>query len=169
VSYVRTKRSLITEVHSDAGWTYYAHDARGALLTRHLPNGSRTYYTYDDAGRLSTLRLRCLARQGAQRSVLGGHTTYFEYNSRNLITRIDSTDPAFTTPNTFEYNALGQRVQKVGGGCQIFFRQLFLRPGGVWPGEIVPGTIRRHPRQPLQDAPALEQVYTTLENRIKCA
>jgi YD repeat-containing protein len=43
-------------------------------------------------------------------TIAGGHTTYFEYNSRNLIARITSTDPAFT-PNDFAYNALGQRVR----------------------------------------------------------
>jgi hypothetical protein len=38
---------------------------------------------------------------------VGGDTTYFSYNSRDLITRIDSTQVGFT-PNEFEYNALGQ-------------------------------------------------------------
>jgi len=46
-----------------------------------------------------------------ERRVLGGETTYFGYNSRNLLTTITSTDPAFTA-NYFEYNALGQRVRK---------------------------------------------------------
>ena len=45
------------------------------------------------------------------RSVLGGQTHYFEYNSRNLITAIKSDDPSFTT-NTFTYNALDQRITK---------------------------------------------------------
>jgi len=208
------KHGLITEVHSDAGWTYYAYDARGAALTRHLPNDTWTYYAYDAAGRVTSIADRksdgtaistfaftrdangniltslreddsCWYYQydGVQRltdaewkdsggtslyaydyqydkvgnrtslvfsstptyytyneaneltveqtpgvetayydydgrgnqverSVLGGHTTYFDYNSRNLIARIDSTDPAFTTPNTFAYNALGQRIRK---------------------------------------------------------
>jgi RHS repeat-associated protein len=41
---------------------------------------------------------------------VGGDTTYFSYNSRDLITRIDSTQAGFT-PNEFDYNALGQRTR----------------------------------------------------------
>jgi len=50
--YTYDQRGLITQVHSDAGWTYYSYDARGAPLTRHLPNDTWTYYAYDGAGRV---------------------------------------------------------------------------------------------------------------------
>jgi len=86
---------------SNGSHTYYSYNPANELTVEETPAVETVYYTYDGRGNQT------------QRSVLGGYTTYFEYNSRNLITRIDSTDPAFTTPNTFEYNGLGQRVQKV--------------------------------------------------------
>jgi len=86
---------------SNGSDTYYTYNPANELTVEETPGVETAYYTYDGRG------------NQIQRSVLGGHTTYFEYNSRNLITRIDSTDPAFTTPNTFAYNGLGQRVQKV--------------------------------------------------------
>jgi len=52
------KRGLITQVHSGAGWSYYAYDARGAVVRKTLPNGSYVYYAYDDAGRLTALENR---------------------------------------------------------------------------------------------------------------
>lgn len=42
-------------MYSHAGWAHYTYDARGAVLTRLLPNGSCTYYAYDAAGRVSSI------------------------------------------------------------------------------------------------------------------
>jgi len=86
---------------SNGSHTYYTYNEANELTVEETPGVETAYYTYDGRGNQT------------QRKVLGGYTTYFEYNSRNLITRIDSTDPTFTTPNTFEYNGLRQRVQKV--------------------------------------------------------
>jgi len=80
--------------------TYYQYNAANELVHEVTPGGEIAYYTFDGRGNQT------------QRKVLGGDTTYFAYNSRNLLTRIDSTKPGFT-PNTFKYNALGQRIEKV--------------------------------------------------------
>jgi len=68
-------------------------------LTDELCGSEEIDYEYDGRG-------NCVSR-----SVEGGTTTYFEYNARNLITRIDTTELGFT-PNLFSYNALGQRISK---------------------------------------------------------
>jgi len=78
--------------------TYYTYNAANELLHEVTPGVETAYYSYDGRGNQT------------QRSVLGGETTYYSYNSRNLITRIDSTQEGFT-PNTFGYNALGQRIR----------------------------------------------------------
>jgi YD repeat-containing protein len=57
---------------------------------------------YPLSARLSTV--------GTSAFSAGGDTTYFSYNSRDLITRIESTEPGFT-PNESDYNALGQRTR----------------------------------------------------------
>ena len=80
--------------------TYYSYNEANELTDEVTLGGETVYYTYDGRGNQT------------HRSVLGGETLYFDYNSRNLITRIDSTEDGFT-PNTFEYNALGQRIKKV--------------------------------------------------------
>jgi len=53
--------------------TYYAYNAANELLHEVTPGGEIAYYTHDGRGNQT------------QRKVLGGHTHYFEYNSRNLI------------------------------------------------------------------------------------
>jgi RHS repeat-associated protein len=80
--------------------TYYSYNEANELLCEVTPGSETAYYAFD--GRGNQIR----------RSVLAGHTTYFSYNSRNLVSGIWSTDPTFT-PNYFEYNALGQRIKKV--------------------------------------------------------
>jgi YD repeat-containing protein len=80
--------------------TYYSYNEANELVSEVTPGSDTAYYAFD--GRGNQIR----------REVLGGNTLYFEYNSRNLITSICSTDPCFT-PNYFEYNGLGQRVKKV--------------------------------------------------------
>jgi len=68
-------------------------------LTDELGDQGEVDYAYDGRG------------NQVERKVLGGETLYFEYDSRSLITRIDSTEDGFT-PNTFGYSALGQRMRK---------------------------------------------------------
>jgi YD repeat-containing protein len=79
--------------------TYYSYNEANELVSDLTPGVETAYYTYDGRGNQIT------------RSVLAGHTTYFSYNSRNLISGICNTDPSFT-PNYFTYNALGQRITK---------------------------------------------------------
>ncbi|RLC61592.1 MAG: hypothetical protein DRI48_10585, partial [Chloroflexi bacterium] len=88
-----------TSLLADGQVTCYSCNAANELVEEDC-DGQTVYYGYDGRG-------NCI-----RRTVAGGHTTYFAYNSRNLLTAITSTDPAFT-PNTFEYNALGQRIKKV--------------------------------------------------------
>jgi RHS repeat-associated protein len=78
--------------------TYYSYNAANELTYEHTLGGDQVYYTYDGRGNQT------------QRKALAGDTTYFEYNAQNLITHIDSTEAGFT-PNTFAYNALGQRIR----------------------------------------------------------
>jgi YD repeat-containing protein len=87
------------------------------LAHEHTPGADQVYYAYDGRGNQT------------RRTVLGGETTYYDYNSRNLITRIDSTEPGFV-PNTFAYNALGQRVRiadSAGANGRGTFREAFPR------------------------------------------
>jgi len=79
--------------------TYYSYNPANELTHEVTLGGETVYYSYDGRGNQT------------ERRVLGGDTLYFEYDSRNLITRIDSTEAGFT-PNTFAYNALGQRIRK---------------------------------------------------------
>jgi YD repeat-containing protein len=67
-------------------------------LVTECRDGQEIEYEYDGRG------------NQVRHTVVGGHTTYFSYNSRDLITRINSTQAGFT-PNEFEYNALGQRTR----------------------------------------------------------
>ena len=90
--------TLRTSLVANGTPTYYTYNAANELLQEVTPGGETGYYSYDGRGNQT------------QRSVLGGETTYYSYNSRNLITRIDSTQEGFT-PNTFGYNALGQRIR----------------------------------------------------------
>jgi YD repeat-containing protein len=66
--------------------TYYEYNAANELVFEVTPGVHTVHYVYDGRG------------NQVRRSVLAGHTTYFSYNSRNLISGIWSTDPAFT-PN----------------------------------------------------------------------
>jgi len=93
---VGNRTSLIANGQSSCCYTYNEANE----LTHELDGTDEIDYTYDGRGNQVT------------RTVQGGYTTYFAYNSRNLITAIWSDDPAFT-PNYFAYNALGQRIQKV--------------------------------------------------------
>jgi len=79
--------------------TYYSYNPANELTHEVSLGGDTVYYSYDGRGNQT------------ERTVLAGETTYFAYNSRNLLTTITSTDPSLT-PNTFEYNALGQRTKK---------------------------------------------------------
>jgi YD repeat-containing protein len=80
--------------------TYYSYNEANELVSEVTPGSETAYYAFD--GRGNQIR----------RSVLAGHTTYFSYNSRNLVSGIWNTDPT-STPNYFTYNALGQRIKKV--------------------------------------------------------
>jgi len=68
-------------------------------LTDEMSDQGEVDYAYDGRG-------NCI-----RKSIEDGYSTYFAYNSRNLIAGITSDDPAFT-PNAFTYNALGQRISK---------------------------------------------------------
>jgi RHS repeat-associated protein len=80
--------------------TYYSYNEANELTEEFTVGGDSVYYAYDGRG------------NQIERSVLGGETTYFAYNSRNLLAGITSTELGFT-PNTFEYNALSERIKKV--------------------------------------------------------
>jgi len=83
-------------------------------LTDELGDQGEVDYAYDGRG-------NCILK-----AIEGGTATYFEYNARNLITRIDSTEPGFT-PNVFTYNALGQRISKADSTGTTYY---------VWDGPI---------------------------------
>jgi YD repeat-containing protein len=48
-------RAIIRRLYSSTGWARYTHDARGALLSRRLPNDTVTYHAYDAAGRVASI------------------------------------------------------------------------------------------------------------------
>jgi len=75
-----------------------------AARARRKSSGGASLYAYPPVGG----RFARVFSRTARRPV--GTPTYCSYNSRNLITRIDSTQEGFT-PNTFGYNALGQRIR----------------------------------------------------------
>ena len=85
--------------------TYTTYNAANELLEEVTPGGETAYYSYPPVGG----RFARVSSRTARRLI--GSPTYYSYNSRNLITRIDSTQEGFT-PNTFAYNALGQRICK---------------------------------------------------------
>jgi len=97
-----------TRLGYNGTYTYYTYNAANELLSEFTPGGDTTYYSYDGRG------------NQVQREFVGGDTTYFSYNSRDLVTRIDSTEGGFT-PNTFEYNAQGQRTRITNSTGTTYF------------------------------------------------
>jgi len=78
-------------------------------LTDEMSDQGEVDYAYDGRG-------NCI-----RKTVEDGYSTYFAYNSRNLIAGITSDDPAFTTPNAFTYNALGQRISKTDSAGTTYY------------------------------------------------
>jgi len=74
--------------------TYYEHDAANELTQSHLlPADTHTYFSYDERGNCLTM----LAPDG---------TTYYTYNTRNLMTSVNFRTGTF---NYFHYDATGKR------------------------------------------------------------
>jgi uncharacterized protein RhaS with RHS repeats len=58
------------------------------------------YYDYDARGNCT------------QREVLGGDTTYYTYNSRNLLTSVSSTESG-SVATYYQYNAFDERIHEI--------------------------------------------------------
>jgi RHS repeat-associated protein len=127
----------MTRADARVGPTLYTYDARGALLTRHLPNNSCTYYAYDAAGRLAKLEDRWddgapiqtfeLARDpngNITRSLREDASCwYYAYDGLQRLTAADWKDAGGATLYAFEYayDKVGNRTHIVANGLGTYY------------------------------------------------
>ena len=135
--YAYEKRGLMTRADARVGPTLYTYDARGALLTRHLPNNCCTYYTYDAAGRLSKLEDRWddgapiqtfeFARDpngNIARSLReDGSCWYYAYDGLQRLTAADwkASDGSTLYAFEYDYDKVGNRLRFAQNGVSTYY------------------------------------------------
>jgi len=108
---------------SRSGYTAtYTYDANGNRLTKTLNSVTETY-TYDSADKLLTAGSKTYDYDDAGRTTevtVGGVTTYLTYDYEGRVTQISRSG---STTNTFEYNGLDTRTEKVDSAGTKTYRR----------------------------------------------